>query len=53
MTSSNPDKSSMHAEELEKTTTANLITGGGIFLDVEGRELSLKTAKDGHVSLET
>lgn len=44
------EKSSVQAEQLEQTKTNDLVAAGGIFLDIEGRELSLKTAKDGHVS---
>lgn len=50
MDSSNVEKSSTQAEELETVRTTDLVGSDGIFLDIEGRQLSLKTAKDGHVS---
>lgn len=37
-------------EEMENVKTNDLIRNGGILLDIEGRDISLKTAKDGHVS---
>ncbi|PVH76624.1 MFS general substrate transporter [Cadophora sp. DSE1049] len=38
-------------EELENIKTKDLIRNGGILLDIEGRDISLKTAKDGHTIL--
>ncbi|KAJ4988555.1 MFS-type transporter [Stagonosporopsis vannaccii] len=51
MTSSVVEKSPAQAEHLERVKTVELVEGGGIFLDVEGREITLKTAKDGHTVL--
>ncbi|KAH7061955.1 major facilitator superfamily domain-containing protein [Paraphoma chrysanthemicola] len=52
MPSATPVKSSALTEEIEKTTSViNSVSNGGVFLDIEGRELSLKTAKDGHTIL--
>ncbi len=46
------EKTSTHQlEELENVETKDLIRNGGILLDIEGRDISIKTAKDGHVSL--
>ena len=43
------EKETSHSEELETIKTADLVNDGGILLDVEGRQSSLKVAKDGHV----
>ncbi|KAH7346955.1 major facilitator superfamily domain-containing protein [Pyrenochaeta sp. MPI-SDFR-AT-0127] len=51
MDPSKVETSTTYTEHLEKTKTADLISAGGIFLDIEGRELSIKTAKDGHTIL--
>lgn len=45
------DVTTTYTDNLEKTKTSDLISAGGIFLDIEGREISVKTAKDGHVSV--
>ena len=44
-------KEAPHSEELETVKTSELINRGGVLLDVEGRDSSLKTAKDGHVGI--
>ncbi len=44
------EKSTLDFEELENVKTKDLVNGGGVLLDIEGRDISLKTAKDGHVS---
>lgn len=45
---------SINLEQMERVNTEDIIgeseKEGGILLDVEGRDLHLKTAKDGHVS---
>lgn len=46
------DNEAAHGEELENVKTSDLVTAGGILLDVEGRDSSLKTAKDGHVGIQ-
>jgi hypothetical protein len=45
------EKSNSEVQELEHTKTIDLVNRGGILLDVEGRNITLKTASDGHVSL--
>jgi hypothetical protein len=43
------EKETTSTQELEAVKTTDLVESGGILLDVEGRQLSLKTANDGHV----
>lgn len=45
------EKEPSHDEGLKAVRTTDLVNAGGILLDIEGRESSLKTAKDGHTIL--
>lgn len=45
------EKEASHDEGLKAVRTTDLVNAGGILLDIEGRESSLKTAKDGHVGI--